>query len=99
VNLAEKMNDGAKYNGYSGMSQTCYAGLIAVFFRAVIQTQLQPLFLARYGRGTGLSDIQVEASPAGLFSLVMFGKHLGLAFFVEHQYLVVVFAVAHFHAR
>jgi len=31
VNLAEKMNDGAKYNGLRSMSQTRYAWLIAVF--------------------------------------------------------------------
>lgn len=31
--------------------------------------------------------------------LVVLGKHFGLAVAVKHQYLVMVFAIAHFHAR
>ena len=44
--LVKKMNDGAEYNGYGGMSQTRYAGLISGSSEVVIQTRLRPSSLA-----------------------------------------------------
>ncbi len=53
--------------------------------------------------GASIAPVRICASGWDHFGLaiarwlVVLGKHFGLAVVVKHQYLVVVFAVAHFH--